>query len=76
MTDSSNSACAPGAPKHHLGAAVLALAWVIYLGLVGPWLISEPSTVALLLGVLAALVLAAVTYYRLMRPVPTKEDTR
>jgi hypothetical protein len=75
MTDES-SACITK-PGRSFPLAVLAAAWVIYLGLIGPWLISEPSTVAVLLGVLVALALAAATYARIARAITTtKEPTR
>lgn len=75
MTDES-TASVPR-PRRNLPLTALAAAWVIYLGLVGPWLISEPSTVAVLLGVLVALALAAATYARLTRAITTtKEPTQ
>lgn len=62
--------------RHSLPLAVLAAAWVLYLGFIGPWLISEASTVAVLIGIGAGLGLATATYYRLKQPVSTKENTR
>lgn len=76
MTEESTPAVAPK-PRHSLSFAALAAAWAIYLGFIGPWLISEPSTVAVLLGVVVALALAAATYARLARAITTtKESTR
>lgn len=61
-------------PRHRVPLVLFAYAWTVYLGFVGPWLLSEPSTVSVLSGVFIGLALASVTYCRLKRPSTTKEN--
>lgn len=59
--------------RYNLSAIALAAAWLIYLLFAGPYLISEPSDIAVCLGVALGIALVALTYHRLTQPITTKE---
>ncbi|MEV8518620.1 hypothetical protein ABZR86_02370 [Dyella marensis] len=46
----------------------LLLLWVVFLGFSGPWLISAPSTAAVLIGLMQAVVLLWLTHRWLFKP--------
>ncbi|WP_221195630.1 hypothetical protein [Luteibacter sp. Sphag1AF] len=76
MNDDLASKTTIKARGRRLTIVLLVAAWAIYLGFVGPWLISDRSTVSVLVGVAAGLALCAVTYFRLARPATIKESNK
>lgn len=54
---------------------ILLALWIVFLGFVGPWLISSTSTIAVLLGIAIAVVLLILTINRLKKPI-TKETRK
>lgn len=51
----------------------LALVWVIYFALLGPWLISSASDIGLLIGLALGLLLVRLTYSVIMMSYNKKE---
>jgi hypothetical protein len=50
--------------KQKTADLALVAAWVIYIALLGPFLISAPSSIAVVIGILVAIVLAFFTWRR------------